>query len=108
MLDLSLLVCTQNSAKDIIFCLNSALPILKADAELIIVDGSSKDNTIDIVLEFLKVNKIINYKLSSQLYEGLYEAFNLAIETASRSKLFFLHSDDFLTNTNVLISDVAT
>ena len=56
MLDLSLLVCTKNSNKSIIPCLKSSLPILKANAELILVDGKSQDNTIELVKEFLKQN----------------------------------------------------
>ena len=56
MLDLSLLVCTKNSSESIISCLTSSLPILKANAELILVDGKSQDNTIELVKEFLKQN----------------------------------------------------
>ena len=50
MLNLSLLVCTKNSSKSIINCLKSALPILNAGAELILVDGRSQDNTIRLIL----------------------------------------------------------
>ena len=53
MLDLSLLVCTKNSSKSIIACLESSLPILKENAELVLVDGNSQDNTIELVKEFL-------------------------------------------------------
>ena len=106
MLDISLLVCTKNSAKNIISCLDSALDILNDGAELILVDGSSQDCTLSLVMDFLKANKIIHYKLLSQLRPGLYEAFNLAIENASRKKLFFLHSDDILISTNALKNDV--
>ena len=45
MLNLSLLVCTKNSAKNILTSLNSALPILNAGAELVLIDGRSNDNT---------------------------------------------------------------
>ena len=54
MLNLSILVCTKNSSKTILSCLNSALPIMKAGAELILVDGHSHDNTVNLVLDFLK------------------------------------------------------
>ena len=63
MLSLSILVCTKNSAKSIIPCLNSSLPVLKEGGELILVDGHSTDGTIELVLEFLESNNIIYYKI---------------------------------------------
>ena len=106
MLNLSLLVCTKNSEKSIVACLNSALPILKAGAELIIVDGRSSDDTIKLVMSFLEINNIINYNINIQLNKGLYEAFNIAIERSNRKKILFLHSDDLLQNTKTIIADV--
>ena len=105
MLDLSLLVCTKNSSKSIIPCLKSSLPILKINAELILVDGRSQDNTIELVEDFLCNNNIVNFKIITQSKPGLYEAFNLAIENATKTKLFFLHSDDVLKSCDTLIED---
>ena len=51
-LNLSLIVCTLNSAQTILSCLNSSLVLLKAGVELILVDGRSNDKTIKYVLEF--------------------------------------------------------
>ena len=106
MLNLSLLVCTKNSATSIMSCLNSSLLTLKAGAELILVDGRSSDNTINLVLEFLEIHNINYYKVITQLNYGLYEAFNLAIENSTRKKILFLHSDDILKNLHTLITDV--
>ncbi|MBH19583.1 MAG: hypothetical protein CL851_04065 [Crocinitomicaceae bacterium] len=106
MLNLSILVCTKNSSQTILSCLNSALPIMEVGAELILVDGHSHDNTITLVLEFLKTHHIYHYKLISQLNDGLYEAFNLSILNANRNKLLFLHSDDVLKNSHTIMSDV--
>ncbi|MDC6451872.1 glycosyltransferase, partial [Alphaproteobacteria bacterium] len=106
MLNLSLLVCTKNSAKNIMSCLNSSLPTLKAGAELILVDGRSTDNTVKLVLEFLSLHDITSYQLISQLSNGLYEAFNLAVEHSNRKKILFLHSDDILKNSHIVIQDV--
>ena len=106
MLDLSLLVCTKNSSKSIIACLESSLPILKENAELVLVDGNSQDNTIELVKDFLNQNDIVNFKFVLQSNPGLYEAFNLAIKNATRTKMFFLHSDDILKSCNILIEDI--
>ena len=89
MLDLSLLVCTKNSSKSIIACLESSLPILKENAELVLVDGNSQDNTIKLDKDFFDQNKIVNFKIINQPKAGLYEAFNLAIENTTRTKTFF-------------------
>ena len=106
MLDLSLLVCTKNSSETITACLKSSLSILKANAELILVDGMSQDNTIKLVKGFLNKNNIINFKIIHQPKPGLYEAFNLAIKNATRTKLFFLHSDDMLKCCDTLVEDI--
>ena len=106
-LDLSIIVCTKNSANNIKKCLNSSLPALKYGAELVIVDGRSNDITIKLVLKFLEKNKIYFYKVITQLDSGLYKAFNLGIENSSRQKLLFLHSDDILQNSQTLIKDVS-
>ena len=106
MLDLSLLVCTKNSSKSIISCLKSSLPILNANAELVLVDGRSQDNTIKLVKDFLNKNNIVNFKIIHQSKSGLYEGFNLAIKNATRKKLFFLHSDDILKCCDTLIEDI--
>ena len=106
MLDLSLLVCTKNSSKSIISCLKSSLPILKANAELILVDGRSQDNTIKLIKDFLKQNNIGKFKIIRQSKPNLYESFNLAIKNATRKKLFFLHSDDILKCCDTLIGDI--
>jgi len=106
MLDLSLLVCTKNSSESIITCLKSSLPILKENAELVLVDGNSQDNTIELVKDFLNQNKIVNFKIINQPKAGLYQAFNLAIKNATRTKTFFLHSDDVLKSCDTLIRDI--
>ena len=106
MLDLSLLVCTKNSSKSIIACLESSLLILKQNAELVLVDGNSQDNTIKLVKDFFDQNKIVNFKIINQPKAGLYQAFNLAIENATRTKTFFLHSDDVLKSCDTLIRDI--
>jgi len=105
-LNLSLIVCTVNSAQTIISCLNSSLLLLKAGAELILVDGRSNDKTIKYVLEFLQQNNILYYKIITQFDNGLYAAFNLGIKNTSRKKILFLHSDDILKNTHNLIFDI--
>ena len=90
MLDLSLLVCTKNSSKSIISCLKSSLPILKENAELILVDGRSKDNTIELPHSMTKVPKsafpkgyfnpealwaTVDYNSASQIMRDVYKKY---------------------------------
>ena len=89
MLDLNLLVCTKNSGKSIIACLDSSLPILKQNAELILVDGNSQDNTIELVKEFLNQNKIVNLKIINQPKAGLYPSIQSRYRKCNKNKNFF-------------------
>lgn len=56
--------------------------------EIIVVDGNSEDNTLQIVKEFEEV------KIISQEGSGIYEAFNLGIKACSTTFIALLSSDD--------------
>jgi glycosyltransferase involved in cell wall biosynthesis len=68
------------------------------DIEYILVDGNSKDNTINIVNEYRnKFNIII-----SENDHGMYDALNKGILAASGDIIGILNSDDIYSNTKVL------
>jgi len=71
------------------------------DIEYIIIDGLSKDKTINIVSEYS--NKIA--KISSEPDLGIYDAMNKGIALATGDVIGILNSDDFFEN-NSVISDV--
>ena len=57
--------------------------------EHIIVDGGSKDNTLDICKSFPHITKII-----SEVDNGVYDAFNKGLKLATGDVIGFLNADD--------------
>lgn len=61
------------------------------DIEYIIVDGASKDGTMDVVNEYRsRITRII-----SEPDHGMYEAINKGIRIAQGDVIGLMHSDDF-------------
>ena len=65
------------------------------DIEHIIVDGNSKDNTIDICKSYSHISKIL-----SEPDKGVYDAFNKGIKLATGDVIGFLNADDTFYNEN--------
>ena len=65
------------------------------DIEHIIVDGNSKDNTIDICKSYSHISKIL-----SEPDKGVYDAFNKGIKLATGDVIGFLNADDTFNNEN--------
>ena len=61
------------------------------DFEHLIIDGSSKDNTLQIAESLSKANKT---KIFSEQDSGLYDAMNKGIDKACGDYLIFLNSGD--------------
>ena len=49
MKEISIIIATYNASKTLLKCLDSIVPQLTDECELVIVDGGSKDNTNDII-----------------------------------------------------------
>lgn len=71
------------------------------DIEYIVVDGASKDGTLDVINEYK--NRIV--KIVSEPDHGMYEAINKGIRLATGDIIGLVHSDDMLYDKHV-ISDV--
>ncbi len=68
------------------------------DIEYIIVDGKSKDKTIDVISRYRnKISKFISEK-----DDGLYDAMNKGIRIATGEWLCFMNAGDTFTNSYVL------
>jgi glycosyltransferase involved in cell wall biosynthesis len=65
--------------------------------EHIIVDGQSKDNTLEVVKSFPHVSKVI-----SEPDQGVYDAMNKGIRAATGDIVGILNSDDFYAETDIL------
>tara|TARA_B100001173_G_scaffold159651_1_gene138128 strand:- start:321 stop:1010 length:690 start_codon:yes stop_codon:yes gene_type:complete len=68
--------------------------------EYIIIDGQSKDLTLEIISEKQKTHPSI--KLISESDQGIYDALNKGLSAASGDIIGFVHSDDFLESNNII------
>lgn len=91
----SIIIATYNSGKTLRCALDSVLHQSYQDWECIVVDGASKDNTIEIVKEF--VSKDSRFRYISEPDQGIYDAFNKGWKMAKGEWVMYLGSDDRLT-----------
>ncbi len=90
--DLSIVVPAFNAEFTLDEAIRSALPLLNAGAELIVVDDGSLDETASIVRKHQQGHARIS--LHSQSNEGLSRARNVGVELAKGSWITFLDADD--------------
>ena len=89
---ISIIIATWNAAKTLKRCLDSIVPQLTDETELILVDGGSKDDT----------NKIIDSygdKVAVHISEpdkGIYDAWNKGVSKAKGDWVMFIGADDIL------------
>lgn len=91
----SIIIATYNSGKTLRRALDSVLNQTYQDWECIVVDGASKDNTIEIVKEY--VSKDARFRYISEPDHGIYDAFNKGWKMAKGEWVMYLGSDDRLT-----------
>lgn len=98
---ISIITVTYNSAKTLKDTLESVLKQKYTNYEHIIVDGLSKDNTMQIVKEYeTKYDGKLKY--ISEKDSGLYDAMNKGIKMATGDIIGILNSDDIYAHENVL------
>ena len=100
---ISIITATYNSETSIKSALDSISSQDYLNIELLIIDGSSQDNTLTTV----KSNYNGEVKISSEKDHGIYDALNKGIKMASGDIIGFVHSDDILASPNVL-KDIAS
>ncbi|PFN07056.1 glycosyltransferase family 2 protein [Bacillus cereus] len=94
MIDVSIVIVTYNSEKDIYPCLSSIiLSNTKATYEVIIVDNDSKDNTCKIVNDFIKGNEHSNIQLLKSENKGFNAGNNVGIKSAQGEYVLLLNPD---------------
>lgn len=94
----SIITATYNSSAHIVDCVKSVNDQTYQDIEHIIVDGASKDNTLDIVNGIS--NRVV--KIISEPDKGIYDAMNKGIQAATGDVIGILNSDDFFTSDDVI------
>lgn len=101
---ISVVTPTFNSAATLADTLNSVVGQTYADVEHIIVDGASKDSTLQIVEDFRKAYQASGKTLRvvSEPDRGLYDAMNKGIALATGHVVGILNSDDFFSTPHIL------
>lgn len=95
---ISIITATYNSSKTIKTCLDSLDKQTYRNFEHIIIDGSSTDNTLDLIHSRSAKNTI----LISEPDNGIYSALNKGISLATGDVIGILSSDDFFTENDIL------
>ncbi|MDY0102513.1 MAG: glycosyltransferase family 2 protein [Lentimicrobium sp.] len=95
---ISVITICYNSAHSIKTAIDSVLAQTHPDVEYIVVDGKSKDNTVEIIQSYGSgITKFI-----SEPDRGIYDALNKGIAMASGDVIGFMHSDDLFASDNTL------
>ena len=98
---ISILTATYNSAKTLRDTMESVLRQDYKEYEYIIIDGASRDATLDIVKEYEpKFEGRLKY--TSESDKGIYDAMNKGIKMATGDIIGILNSDDFYTSDDAL------
>lgn len=96
----SIIIPVYNVAAYIVRCLRSVVSqTLHTDTEILLVDDCGTDNSIELADNFLKDCKGVNYKiLYHNQNRGLSAARNTGLKTAQGEYVYFLDSDDALSD----------
>ncbi len=89
---ITIIIATYNAGKTLERCLQSIILQKTKDVELIIIDGTSYDDTLEII------NKYSQYvdKFISEKDDGIYDAWNKGIAIAKGEWIMFIGADDEL------------
>ncbi len=98
---ISIITATYNSGTTLRDTMESILSQSYTDFEHIIVDGVSKDSTLDIIKD-LEPRYEGKLKWISESDKGLYDAMNKGISMATGEVVGILNSDDFYTSNDIL------
>jgi glycosyltransferase involved in cell wall biosynthesis len=91
---ISIITPVKNGEKYILETLRSIHEQGYPDIEHIVVDGLSKDKTVDIINEFIKVNSHKNIRLIVREDKNMYEAVNTGLSQISGDIFAYINSDD--------------
>ena len=104
---ISIITATYNSAKTVRDTFDSILSQTNQNYEYIVIDGASKDGTIDIIKEYEpRFNGKMRWIFEKD--NGIYDAMNKGISMATGDVIGILNSDDFYTSKDVLQTIIDT
>ena len=101
---ITLITACYNSAGTIRTAIESVLEQKGVDVEYIVVDGGSKDGTVEVVEEFSRKDRKegFEFKWISESDRGMYDAINKGITMATGDVIGILNADDVLATDDTL------
>ena len=102
---ITLITACYNSEATIRTCFESVLSQQGVELEYIVVDGGSKDNTVDIIKEYSTRSTCstrLSFKWISEPDQGMYDAINKGIKMATGEVIGILNADDVLASNDTL------
>lgn len=97
---ISVVTVTFNSGKTVRDTIESVLKQEDSDYEYLVIDGGSKDNTVDIIKEYEPKFRG-RMKWISEKDKGMYDGINKGIRMATGDVVGIINSDDFYHRTDV-------
>lgn len=92
---ITIITCTKNSGRFLEECLDSVSGQTYKNFEHVLVDGFSKDKTMEIIGNYIRRNPDITVKVIRSEPRGIANAMNIGIKNSRGDILHFLHSDDY-------------
>ena len=102
MLKISIITVAYNSARTIADTMRSVAAQTYPHIEHIVVDGASRDDTLDIVKQYATASTLVQ----SEPDKGIYDAMNKGLKLATGDVVGFLNSDDIYADSTTL-ADIA-
>ena len=107
---ISIITVTYNRAETLVKTMDSVLALDYNDLEYIVVDGASKDSTIQILkdyeLRFKKISETVGrtftFRWISESDKGLYDAMNKGIRMATGDVVGIINSDDYFHRKDIM------
>ncbi len=103
---ISIITACYNSSHTLEKTIQSVLSQTHTDIEFIVIDGGSKDGTLDIIKQYSDEVSV----WISEPDRGIYDALNKGVALATGDLIGFLHADDVYASPNILehIANLAT
>lgn len=99
----SIITATYNCEESVCDAVDSVLSQTYSNIEYIIVDGASSDNTLLMINDRIETSTSnITPIIISEPDNGIYDALNKGIKTATGDVIAFLHADDIYTSSTVI------
>lgn len=107
MITFSIITCTYNASQYVERTLQSVFQQTYPHIEHLIIDGMSKDDTVEKVRKYADGQDVHGVEVICEKDKGLYDAMNKGILRAKGDYIIFLNAGDVFANATVL-ADVAT